>query len=46
MIERIGLWLCRHGFHALMEPGNCPRCGFRYHGGHVGPYARWERDRA
>lgn len=44
-VTRIGLWLCRHGFHALREPGNCTRCGYRYHGGHVGTYARWERER-
>lgn len=40
-MRRLGLWFCRRGWHRWMEPGNCTRCGFRYHGKHVGDAARW-----
>jgi hypothetical protein len=39
-----GSWLCRHGIHQHEDNGNCMRCGWRYHGGHVGDYARWVKE--
>lgn len=41
---RLGLWLCRHGCHFVYEPGNCVRCGFRSHGGHIAEYAQWKEE--
>ena len=37
-------WLCRLGFHFYID-GNCPRCGYRWHGKHVGSYKRWKDSR-